>query len=196
MEVEIRSKHETMINQVMKLIIVLLLFSSSLFSQQSKIRILGEEKINDSLVNQIAEVMIFNNTAHPLCLKVSWRIVSKILSRDTIELAPNMIGNCKYYDLWAFKEDTEIESFDLPRYPLVINSRTCFFATVKVLKNLNCKESWIEYSYINQSDIDYSELVKKFENHQVWDRDPKIKYSQRRINLWLIAPLESAPLAY
>ena len=166
----------------MRFMFLFLLLSNYLFSQESKFRILGEQKIDDSLVKQTMEVMIFNNTGHPICLKVSTSFRNKILSSDTIELAPINLGNdCLNYDLWVSKYDHEVQVYDSPRYPLVLNSRTCFVATVNVVRNLKCKDSWIEYSYISQPDIDYTELVNKYEKNQKWDIDPKLKYRSRKI---------------
>ena len=166
----------------MKLIVAFLLITNAIFSQESKFRIIGEEKINDSLIMQTAELMIFNNTGYPICLRVSTAFRSKILSRDTIELGPLNSGNgCLQYNLLVSKEDIERGFNENPSYPLVLNSRTCLVATVNLLRNLKCKNSWIEYSYINQQDIDYNDLLNKYSRHEKWNADPKLKYRSRKI---------------
>jgi len=166
----------------MKNILFLLLLSSQLYSQESRFRITGVEKLNDSLIQKTGELMIFNNTGHQICLKVSTSFYSNILSSDTIELAAENIGNnCLGFNLGVTKADAKMGLYDIPQYPLVLNSRTCFFATISLLKNINCKNSWIEFSYLNDPSIEYDDLVKKFDNHQVWNIDPKIKYRSRKV---------------
>lgn len=167
----------------MKFVIPLLFFTNSLLSQESKLRILSEQNIGDSLVRQIAELVIFNNTSLPICIRVSWDFRAKILSTDTVELAPCGSKDYTYYDLWVSEEDAKSGVNDLPRYPLILNSRTSFVATLGLQKNLRCKNSWIEYSYISQPDVDYNELFDKYNQHQQWDTDPKLKYLTRRAYL-------------
>ncbi|TMI62909.1 MAG: hypothetical protein E6H07_16020 [Bacteroidetes bacterium] len=159
-----------------------LLLNHFLWSQESKFKIISEVKISDSLTLRTGELMIFNNTSAPICLRVSTTFKAKILSRDTIRLSTGYSENdCFRYDLWVSQEDAERGFNDNPRYPLILYPRTCFVATISVLINLKCKDSWIDFSYLNQPDIDYNELLKKYEKHQVWDAGPKLKYKNGRV---------------
>ncbi len=71
--------------------------------------------------------------------------------------------------------------YDSPQYPLVLNSRTCFYTTISFVRNINCKKSWIEFTYFNDPAVGYNELVEKFDAHQNWQADPKIKFKIRKI---------------
>jgi hypothetical protein len=168
----------------MKYIILFLFFPAHLFSQESKLKLLGAVKINDSLVLQTCELTIFNSSFHSICIKVSPSFETKILSRDTIQLASFDKGNgCFRYDLWISKDDENRGFNDFPRYPLILFSRAAFVTTIKVIRNLRCKDSWIEFSFLNQAEIDYCEIMNKHNKGKRWDIDPKLKYRNRKIYL-------------
>jgi hypothetical protein len=164
---------------------LLVLLYNSLLAQESKFRVISEIKTSDSLTLQTGELMIFNNTLGPICLKVSTIFGRRILSTDTIRLYASNLGNgCFYYDLVSQEDVEDMEKdgwYDLPHYPLILNPRTCFVTTISLLRNLQCKDAWINFSYLNQADIDYCELAKKYERHGVWDADPKLKYLSGRV---------------
>ena len=161
-----------------------LLFSNLLFSQETKFKIIAEVKINDSLVLQTCDLRIFNNTAHPICIKVSTTFREKILSKDTIRLASlGTVNECPMYDLWISQENLKLNVYNYPSYPLILNTRTTFVATISLLRNLKCKDLWIGFSYLGQSDIDYNRLMNKYNEHLQWDSDPKLKFRNNKIYL-------------
>jgi hypothetical protein len=162
---------------------LLLLVSNEVFSQESKIRMVKEVIIADSLVLETYEIMIFNNTGHKICLSTSITFGLHILSKDTIELAPLSYDLCKYFSLNVSKEDSRRNYNSLPSYPIILSSRTCFMTTINVIRDTRCKSTYIKYSYINQAEFDYDKLFKSYEDGHSWDNDPKLKFRESKIYL-------------
>ena len=164
------------------ILIMVLLFPHLGFSQDAKIRVLNEEKINDSLLSQTLELIIHNDTQDPICLKLSTSFLT-ILATDTVELAPISYNEgCIHYALWVSKKDYTTGVNDLPRFPVVLNSRTSFVANVRVVKNVKCRSAWIEFSFTNQDSINYQGLLEKYSKNEVWD-DKIIRFKIERVNI-------------
>ena len=161
------------------------LFTTTLFSQVAKYAILNRDKISDSIVKETGEIKIFNTLANPICVRVSYAFLGKILSKDTVELGALGFasGGCPDYDLWISNNDLNSSVNDIPRFPLIINPRTCLVATVSLIRDLRCQNPAIQYSFINDPSVDYNELVNQYNRHQLWDVDSKIIYRKGRIQL-------------
>ena len=158
-----------------------LLFSNQLLSQEYQLKPLGKKIVNDSMFLQVYEVKIFNNTGHPICLKISNTFRAKILSEDTVQLASLKINNSNiFYNLSISQQNVDNGYNDLIDYPLILNTRTCFVATVSMLRNINWKDSsWIEYSYIAEPDLDYQQLLDNYIKKTHWDKDTLRSFTKK-----------------
>lgn len=166
----------------MRICLLFVLIGNVCLSQEARVRILSESKIGDSLMSQTAELTIVNNSSHSICVRISTGFAGIIVSEDTIELGSfKSQSGCLSYDLWLSKSDKEQGYNDLPRYPLVINSRTCFVAYIRMLRNIHCRDLCLEYAYIDQPDADYGSLTGKYLENHVWDNDPKLKYKTKTV---------------
>lgn len=160
---------------------LIILFPTLLFSQEARINILHEEDINDSLQKQTLLLTVYNNMGNPICLRTSTTFRNHLLSKDTIELARLRLGDRTYYDLWTSQEDVIDGYNDNPRYPLILYPRSAFVATISVLCDKREKKRCISFMYLRNSKINYPELLKKYESHQVWDTDQTSNYKTAEV---------------
>jgi hypothetical protein len=168
----------------MKNIFFAMLLCNTLSAQVGKLNVLSEQKVNDSIARQIIQLTICNDTGTPLCLKVSPEFRASILSRDTIEMRPGSDRGRFIYDVWVTKNDMDKGYNDFPRYPLILYPRASFSTTLSVLHNKYSEietRDCISFSYLQQPDIDFSDIFKKYEQHLVWDADPRLKYKTHRV---------------
>ena len=157
----------------MKLIIALLFISNSLFSQEINYRVVSEKKEGDTLTELCVVLSIINKEDHPICIRASYSFSG--LTKDTIKLAWNRIYDCPTYGLGVSQYDEDQSVYDIPHFPLILNARDSFVATVSILVGLKCEKSIVGFSYIDQPDISIEELKKRFEKGEKWDSNPKIK---------------------
>jgi hypothetical protein len=160
------------VNKVFILVYSLILATAgSLFSQESRVKVMSEFKINDSMVIQTLELSLFNNSGNPFCIATSLSFLSKVPSRDTVVLASRgEKSSCKYYGLNISEEDTKYGTNDIPSYPIVLNNRTSFITYVSVTRNIRCDNTWIEVNYISDNKINYCDLSASFNSKsKKWD---------------------------
>jgi hypothetical protein len=166
------------------LFFILLIFPVWLYAQESEYRVLSEKKIDDNLILQTASLTIFNNTDKPLCLKLSTSFREKILGKDTIRLAAMTNDTlCQYFKLWISDQSKRNGFRNFRSYPLVLNSKGSFTATISIVLNLNCKNTWLEYRYINQRGINYCDFSKRFSRKEKWDANPRLKFHSLKITV-------------
>lgn len=160
----------------MKILLWLLLFPTTLLSQKGKVLFLEEKVLNDSLKKQLFQLSIYNDTGGPICLKVSTSFLGHILSRDTVEIAGICSDSVCTYNLRVLKSDSGFSANDLPGYPLILFPKSSFTVTISAVCKRTSKKSKLVFAYLYQQDINYPELLGKFNNHQLWDQEPSMKY--------------------
>jgi hypothetical protein len=160
----------------------LLISTSSLLAQEYQVKVLGRQNIDEHTFLQICELKIYNNTKHQIGIKVSPTFALRILSRDTIRLATFRTeeSDCLFFRLSHSQEDVDNGFNDLRSYPLILNSRTCFVATVSLVRKVSCDSCAIEYSYFGEPDRDYQQLIEFYKKHIPWENS-KIKVFTRRM---------------
>lgn len=161
----------------------LLLVSKIVSAQNASLKLLSETRDKDNKIVQIAEFKVYNNTPHPLCLKISTWFLSN-LEKDTIELVSRQSSqSCSNFYLEIAKKDLVdgviVEEY--PSYPLILYSYTAFVAIVKLKIEPNCKESRMDFTYISLRDYDGKDLIEQFKSGKQWGTDPKLKFIDRSI---------------
>ena len=159
-------------------------FSKSMFCQDFKFININRSVIDDSSVYETRNILILNNTSVPLCISVSTSFRTKMLNRDTIELAQISPSNSfELFDLQTSLDDVKRGFNDNPSYPLILYPKAAFFAIIKLKRKISCKNSWLKLSLTGQKDINYNELSEKFENGNRWKDMSKLKLISKRIDL-------------
>jgi hypothetical protein len=166
----------------MKVFFLFLFLPKFLFSQETKVRVLSEEKGADNTIVTIAELIVQNNSFDPICIRISTGFLINNLSKDTIELAT--FGNDSHaaYDLLFTKDDMGLKLERIHGYPIVLNGFTSFVATLKLVRKSTCNNQILEVSYLKSTKDNYDKILDQTMRGLDWDGAIKLKFQTKEIH--------------
>lgn len=82
------------------------------------------------------------------------------------------------------KEDIKRGYNDILGFPVILNPRTAFVTRVKLnFINTCIKVPWIDFLYLNETDINYNEIIENLRKNNNWSLKNDIRFKRKKIFL-------------
>jgi len=152
-----------------KLLYSLLILSLNSYSQDVKFSKIQEITLKNGSNQCVYRVEIYNDTNNPICVPVSLSFGYSFTALDTAEVVNIYVANDSIITLSLYyaKADISGSSAKYPALPVIINPNTYAVANIKFEKPEN-KHVYLELAYANDTDLDYHQIWKSFENEPMY----------------------------
>jgi hypothetical protein len=152
-----------------KFLCSLLILSVSSYSQDVKFSKIQEIALKNGSKECIYQVEVYNDTNNPICFPVSLSFGFTFNDLDTGEVVNiyPAIDSIVTLSLYYAKADISGSSAKYPALPVIINPNTYAVSNIKFEKPEN-KHVYLELKYSNDTDLDYHQINKSFQNEPMY----------------------------